>query len=95
MSCISVTSLLKNNMLTEDFFIQINGEQYKISTALPIGPENVDHKVWKDDKLLFILHPHTNQCDEPCWKLKAEYADENVNKELVQLIGEKIELHYV
>ena len=82
-------------MKTEDFFVEVNGEQYQIKTTLPEGPENVDHEVWQHDKLLFVLNPHLNNCDEPCWSLKNEYADKNISKELVQEIGEKIEMHYV
>jgi hypothetical protein len=51
--------------------------------------------VWKGDELLFVLHPLLNQCDEPCWSLKPEYKNRNLSKELVQEIGDKIEMHYV
>lgn len=82
-------------MKTEDFFIEVDGQQHEIKTALPVGPQNVDHEVWKGDELLFTLHPHLNECDEPCWSLKREFANSNLDKELVQQIGEKIEMHYV
>lgn len=82
-------------MEKEVFTITVHGQDYMIITSLPIGPDPVNHEVWKDGNLLFVINPQLNQFDQPAWALTAEYADQNIDKALVQKIGEAIERHYL
>ena len=77
------------------FSINVSGSEYIIITELPIGPDPVDHEVWQHGVLLFKINPQLNKCDEPCWTLTDKYINQNINKELVQKIGEAIERHYL
>ena len=82
-------------MQKEVFSVIVNGTKYIIITELPLGPDPVDHEVWLYGSLLFKINPQLNKCDEPCWTLTKEYSNQNINKELVQKIGEAIERHYL
>lgn len=81
-------------METEDFFIEVDSQRYKISSALH-APHNEDHEVWKDDELLFVLNHEFNESDEPCWTLKPEYKNKDIDLDLVSKISDKIESYYI
>lgn len=79
----------------EEFLITVDGIHYTIRTALPPGPDPVDHEVWHNNNLLFIINPNLNESDEPRWKLTAHYAGADIDAAFVQRVGLEIEKHYL
>ena len=77
------------------FQVPVNGVEYHIVTALPVGPDSVDHEVWNGDELVFVINPRLDKCDQPCWTLTSGYDNNSISKALVQEIGEAIERHYL
>lgn len=79
----------------EVFAVNVDGINYEIRSPMPVGPNDADHQVWRSNKLLFVIAPHLQTCDEPCWKLNKDYADRGIDLKLVSQIGEAIERHYL
>jgi hypothetical protein len=84
-------------MEQEIFTIQVpyNGQavDVEIRTAAPKGPDDADHEVWLAGQLAFVIEPHLDVCDSPCWQLKT--PDPRIDLELVSNIGMEIERHYL
>lgn len=78
----------------EIFTVNVDGIDYEIRSPMPVGPNDADHQVWRNNKLLFVIEPHIDTYDEHSWKLNKEYIDRRIDLELVSRIGEEIERHY-
>ena len=82
------------SMLNEIFQITVNDMSYHIVTSLPVGANADDYEVWNGDELVFVINPYLEKYDEPCWALTSGHLESEVDKALVQQIGEAIERHY-
>jgi len=82
-------------MKKEIFDLTVDGIIYTVKTDLPVGPGNDDHEIWKGNDLLFVMNPHTENCDDPCWKLTPIYEKAGIDKEFISKVGEAIERHYL
>lgn len=82
-------------MKKEVFDISVNNVGLIVKTDLPVGPGNDAHEIWKGNDLLFVIRPHTEESNMPCWKLTQEYANINIDNEFISEVGDAIESHYL
>lgn len=82
-------------MEQEEFTITVDSTELTVKTKLPVGPDPVDHEVWKGGDLLFIINPHLEESDSPHWKLTSTYQSAGIEPAFVQMVGEAIESYYL
>ena len=75
--------------------VTVDDVDLKIVSPMPAGPTDADYQVWHNNTLLFIINPHLESCDEPCWKLADQYNNIGVDPGVISRIGEEIERHYI
>lgn len=79
----------------EKFDVEINGQCYTLVPVDAPEEDNINHEVWKDGKLLFVIYPGLNSSANPWWRVTDAFKDESIDSRLIDAIGDALEARYL
>jgi hypothetical protein len=77
------------------FIVKAEDKNYFIVTESQVDSNPVEHEVWKNGNLLFIINSEINKPVRSGWRLIPEFSDVDIKNELVETIAEEIQKYYL
>lgn len=82
-------------MKAEKFDVMIDNACYSLVPVEDLAADAINHEVWKDGQLLFVINPGFTESDNPNWKVTDEYIKKDIDPKLIEQIGDALEEHYM